>query len=243
MIALPAGEVHVWRVDLDADDIQVADLVETLAPEELERAAAFRFERDRRRFIVGRGLLRALLAAYVDGSPAELSLRYGRHGKPELDAEGAPRFNVTHSGGLALFAFSAAAVGVDVEIIAAEPPGVAERVFSPRELAELRTLDGRRRDRGFLCGWTRKEAFVKARGDGLSLPLDAFDVSLDPDAPCALLRTSWERAEARRWELSDISTSTYVAAVAVEARGWHPVVRQLDPHAVFYPTTTPSGAV
>ncbi len=166
-----------------------------------------RIERVRNRFVVGRGLLRTLLGRYV-GVPGEaLELAYGDHGKPFLVQAG-PRFNLSHSGGVALFAFSSSAdVGVDVELAdrCVDPLKIAGRFFSPAEVGTLRSLPEALRRGAFLTCWTRKEAFIKARGDGLSLPLDSFDVTLAPSEPAALTRTAWSAAEPAEWELADLS--------------------------------------
>jgi 4'-phosphopantetheinyl transferase len=199
-----------------------------LCGEELGRADRFRFERDRSRFIVGRALLRELLGRYTGCAPGEIAFRYGEFQKPML-ADG-PWFNLSHSGPIALYAISAAGeVGIDVELY--DPSfareRIAERFFSPAEVRALRSLPLDAQPRAFLSCWTRKEAFIKARGDGLSLALDSFDVTLAPDLPAALLRTAWCADEPKRWRIDDLSDrkAGYVAAVAVRGDGWRVVDR------------------
>jgi 4'-phosphopantetheinyl transferase len=215
---LPAAEVHVWRASLERPPAVVERMRSLLADDERRRADAFRFERDRARYTVGRALLRGLLARYTGASPRSLEFEYGEFDKPALP--GGPSFNLAHSGPVALYAFAAEGeIGVDVELEGAEHEGdgIAERFFSPAEVGVLRSLEPVRRPRAFLTCWTRKEAFIKARGDGLSLPLDSFDVTLAPDVPAALLRTAWSGEEPGRWQMEDLSDARlgYVAALAL----------------------------
>jgi 4'-phosphopantetheinyl transferase len=191
----------------------------------LERAGRFHFARDRDHYTVARAVLRDILGRYLGLAPASLRFKYNPFGKPSLDdgARGV-RFNLSHSGGIALYAVALGReVGVDVEQLKDEMDcgGVAERFFSPSEVAALRTLPPEAQKRAFFDCWTRKEAYVKARGDGLSLPLDSFDVSVAPGEPAALLRTRDDACEASRWTLRELSTEPgYAAALAVEGRDW-----------------------
>lgn len=219
---LPQGEVHVWRASVDRTDSQVEALVETLSVDERDRAGKFYFERDRRSFILARGTLRSLLARYLHRCPARLRFCYGPHGKPALtrDTGGdTVRFNLSHSHGLALFAITRHGdVGIDVELIrphfASEE--IAERFFSPREVFMLRNVPVEKRGEAFFNCWTRKEAYIKATGKGLSLPLDEFAVSLAPGEPAALLETRTDPREASRWCLRSLAPGPgYVGALAV----------------------------
>jgi 4'-phosphopantetheinyl transferase len=201
-----------------------------LASDEQRRADRFRFERDRSRYIVGRALLRGLLARYLETAPNELEFRYGAFRKPALRP--GPWFNLSHAGPIALYAFSSAGeIGVDVELDGADfaRERIAERFFSPAEVSVLRSLPAELQPRAFLTCWTRKEAFIKARGDGLSLALDSFDVTLAPGTPAALLRTAWCSEESGQWCLEDLSDrrSGYIAAVALRGHGWRVVERQI----------------
>ena len=224
---LGRDEVHVWRASLDQAPARIQGFLHTLAADERARAERFYFERDRDHFIVARGVLRAILGRYSSRAPEGLSFCYGAHGKPALAGHSgadAIRFNVSHSGELALYAVARdREVGIDLERIrfdlaAAE---IAERFFSQAEVEMLRALPAEaQRDAFFRC-WTRKEAYIKARGEGLSLPLDQFDVSLAPGEPAELLRTQRDPSEASRWSIHELTPAPgYVAAVAVEARGW-----------------------
>jgi 4'-phosphopantetheinyl transferase len=230
-MTLPEQEVHVWRDSLSRPPAEVARLRDLLAPEERLRADRYRFERHRSRYTVGRATLRLLLSSYLDVAPGELELSYGEFDKPYL--AGGPSFNLSHSGTVVLYAFAAAGeLGIDVEL---DDPTfsherVAERFFSPSEVSALRALPPAAQPRAFLTCWTRKEAFIKARGDGLSLALDSFDVTLSPDVPAAVVRTAWCSEEAGQWSMEDLSDSQagYVAAVAMRGKGWHVVERQIE---------------
>jgi 4'-phosphopantetheinyl transferase len=229
-LRLPAGEVHVWRASLERPTHVVKAMRGVLAGEELERADRFRFERDRLRFIVGRALLRGLLARYLRTSPEEIVFQYGEFRKPAVRV--GPWFNLSHSGSVALYAFSAdGEIGVDVELDDEDliSERIAERFFSPAEVTALRSLPVEAQSRAFLTCWTRKEAFIKARGDGLNLPLDSFDVTLTPDAPALLLRTGWCSEEAGQWRIEDLSDrrAGYIAALALRGDGWSVVERQI----------------
>lgn len=226
-LELPRDAVYVWRTATEVPDRRVAALHGVLAPGERARARRFRFERDRRRFTVARGVLRRLLGRYLRVEPAAVEFRYGVHGKPSLP-EGADgpgvRFNLSHSRGLALHAFALGReVGVDVERLRPDTDvaRAARRFLSPAEADALMGLaPGRRREAFFEC-WTRKEAFVKARGEGVVLGLRRFDVSLRPGEPAALLRFEGDPAEPARWSLCALDPGEgYKAALAVEGGGW-----------------------
>jgi 4'-phosphopantetheinyl transferase len=212
-----AHDVHVVAVDLD---VEPGD-ERCLSEDELERAAGFHFERDRRRFVAGRSLLRERLAQYLDATPAELAFAYGPHGKPSLPGSGIS-FNVSNSGHVGLFGFtSGLELGVDVELLAHARPdddAVAARFFSTAEVATLRACPPTARAHAFLRCWTRKEAFIKGRGEGLSLPLQDFDVEFAAGEPPALLRTAWSSREPADWTLCDLSDLVPGAVAALAAR-------------------------
>ena len=217
--ALRAGEPHVWRASLDLAAPRAAALYATLSADERERAARFHFERDRGRFIAARGFLRELLAGYLDHPPASLRFSYGPRGKPALAAPSANiSFNLSHTHGLALFAFARdAALGVDIEHVRAgfATEDIAERFFSPREQSSLRALPAAQRAEGFFNGWTRKEAYIKATGDGLAIPLDSFDVTLAPGELPRLLAVRATDAPASRWSLYALAPGPDFAAALV----------------------------
>lgn len=217
-LQLPQDEVHVWRANLDCEAIHLRQFERTLSTDEKERADRFSFPRDRNGFIVTRGILREILGKYVDRAPGELEFDYGPNGKPSLRRDVQLQFNVSHSQGVALLAFSLGRrLGVDVEFlreIAGEE--ISEHYFSPQEVAELRSLPPPVRDEGFFLCWTRKEAYVKARGEGLHVPLNSFRVTLAPGKP-AQLRTT----DGLQWSLHSLRPDAhYVGAVVGEGKGW-----------------------
>jgi 4'-phosphopantetheinyl transferase len=175
----------VWRASLESDPGTLGAFESTLTDDEISRANRFHFAHDRHHFIAARGILRKLLGSYVGGSPTELRFELGPQGKPALKRQDEPRicFNVSHSQGIAVFAFALdRELGVDVEQIRRERAveDIAESFFSKRELEEFRALPQDLKAEGFFVCWTRKEAYVKAKGAGLQIPLDSFSVSLNP---------------------------------------------------------------
>jgi 4'-phosphopantetheinyl transferase len=218
-------EVHVWRATLAWPEAAANRLEQFLAADERDKMQRFRREKDRRRYLVGRGLLRSLLGRYLDVAPQDLRFETTAAGKPHLaSGQRQLQFNLAHSGEYVLFAIAdGRAVGVDVEEINDDLDAgeIAAHFFSPDEQRELEALTGRLKIEGFFACWTRKEAYVKARGEGLSLPLDQFDVSLRPGDPARLIATRPDPAEARRWQLSGLDVADgYKAALAVEGQGW-----------------------
>jgi len=233
--SLADDEARVWRAWLDRPPQEVDLFWRTLSADERTRAERYRLNRDRARFVVGHGLLRAIVAHYLDQDPSAVTFRYGPHGKPMLgdDAPSAPRFNVSHAGGLALFALCQGRdIGVDVEharIIPDEELGrLAALSFSQHELARFALLPAHLKQDAFYACWTRKEAVVKALGYGLSAPLDRFDVSFAPGEPARVLRMDIDGVKpmTSRWTLAGLTPAPgYVGAIAVSALGMHLVCR------------------
>jgi 4'-phosphopantetheinyl transferase len=197
-----------------------------LSDAERHRARRFAFDRDARRFIVARARLRELLAARLGVGAESIELEYGAHGKPALArrfADADLHFNVSHCDDVATYAFSRGhAVGIDLEAVRviSDADDIAARYFSRRENTTYRTLTPRDRPVGFFNCWTRKEAFVKALGDGLSIPLDRFDVTLAPGEPARVLRVENTPGDRSGWRLDSFSPATgYVAAIASQDRG------------------------
>ena len=220
-----AEEVHVWRLPLDGPAPDWLERV--LDPTERKRAEHFQFARDRDRHVIAHGLLRHVLGRYAGIPAGAIAYRVGLRGKPCLAVTpGRPplRFNLSHSADLALCAVTLRReLGVDVEQVRGDRDhqGIAERFFSPAEFTGLRALPPAQRQDAFYACWTRKEAYAKARGEGLSLALDSFDVSVAPAAPAAVLRSEAGPAETTRWRLEELRPAPgYVAALAVEGRGW-----------------------
>ena len=223
-LALDVTEVHLWQASLEG---RAADIFESfLSADELTRANRFHFTKDRNHFVVARGLLRNLLAAYLGVNCAELRFSYGAQGKPFLllDGQAQINFNISHSDERAAFAFTRGRdLGVDLEYVKDDFDDelVANRFFSRAEVLALRTVPADLRKRAFFNCWTRKEAYIKARGEGLSMPLDQFDVSLRPDEPVALLNNYREEREVSRWSMQAIpAPEGYVGALVVEGRDW-----------------------
>jgi 4'-phosphopantetheinyl transferase len=183
------GEIHVWSAALDHEPDDLQRLEATLSREEKARANRFHFVRDKNRFVVARGRLRELLGGYLHQAPADLEFSYGPHGKPFLSPANSSTglcFNLSHSAGLAVYAIAPERnLGIDVELVRPDyaEEDVARKYFSAQELGDLRSLPPETRDEGFFHCWTRKEAYLKARGMGLRIPLDSFAVSLLPDRP------------------------------------------------------------
>lgn len=226
-LTLADDEVHVWRASLNLPPAQIQHLRSVLAADEQARAERFHFQKDRDHFIVARGVLRLILGRYLTRDPEHLVFRYNSYGKPALvpaESEEPLCFNVSHSHELALYAVSRGReVGIDLEHIRSgvDIDHIAARFFAPGEVSTLRTLPATVRNEAFFRCWTRKEAYIKARGEGLSLPLDQFEVTLTPGQPAALMSTPGDPREASRWSLQDLTPALgYVAALAVEGYGW-----------------------
>jgi 4'-phosphopantetheinyl transferase len=237
-LALPPGEIHLWVVALDAEPAVVESLARSLAAEELERAHRFRFDRHRRQYMVGRGALRALLGGYLGLSPGEVRFSYGPRGKPFLAASPATAaassaaeppspaaagglfFNLSNSHELALVGFlRGAEIGVDVEFLKPMPDleQIAERFFSASERTAIRQLPEDQKREGFFNCWTRKEAYLKAVGEGLAAPLDSFDVTLIPGEPPRMLTLRGDAARAAGWCFRCFRPAPdYIGALAVE---------------------------
>jgi 4'-phosphopantetheinyl transferase len=221
--------VAVVAVALDEPDAEARHVLTALHDEERRRADRFHFAVDRDRFLVGRAALRALLAQQIGRAPDAIAYETAPHGKPALarNLANGLHFNMAHSRGLALIALTRAAeVGVDVEAMSEMPDllAVATRFFAPAEVAIVRAMAGQERIEAFFTCWTRKEAYIKALGTGLSHPLDRFVVALHPQEPSRLLDTGDDAMPASRWTLTDLRPATgFVGALAIPHHA--PVVR------------------
>jgi 4'-phosphopantetheinyl transferase len=216
------AEVRVQVQSLDASAAEIARLAALLAPEELERATRFHFERDRNRFIVARARLREILSSDLNQAPEKIEFFYNAFGKPAL-RDSPIRFNVSHSAAFAAYAIAQdRQTGIDIEQIRADfaEEHIAESFFSPREVEMLRALPLESQTEAFFHCWTRKEAYVKARGAGLSIPLDSFDVEFRPGRPPAFLRG------AEGWSVREFpAPQGYAGAVVAAGRDWKVVMR------------------
>jgi len=233
---LRSGTVDIWIAILPEDAASEAIAAPVLSDDERERASRFRFQRDRVRYIAGRAFLRQILARYSGLNPEAFCFRYNEYGKPFVHSSpplkeragvreqpgGEIEFNLAHSRGLAIYGFATGvAIGVDIEAvrpdIAAEE--IAERFFAPKEREVLRRLPAENRTSAFFECWTRKEAFIKARGMGLSLALDQFEVGFGPGVRPALLSVVGDPDAGERWHMSDLRPADgFAGALAVEGK-------------------------
>jgi 4'-phosphopantetheinyl transferase len=193
-----------------------------LANDERERAARFRFDHLRHSFVIARAALRCLVGRYLGLHPADVEFRYGSRGKPSVPSEFGIQFNTSHSGGLVVAAFAAGIpLGIDVELLRPMPDAndLASRFFCAEEAEELAALPASQRDAAFFNCWTRKEAYIKAIGDGLSAPLDGFRVTLRPGDSARFIHISRDTTAAAEWTLQDLRTTDgYKAALAYRDR-------------------------
>jgi len=221
--ALSHGDVHVLHGSLAGEVYQLREWYATLSHDERQRAGQFHFDLHRDRFIAARGILRMLLGRYLDTLPNSIVFNYGLKGKPSLPSDPL-HFNVSHSEGRALFAFSATtALGVDLEAVRPLPDvlQIARSAFSTSERKALEALAPELQHQAFFRCWTRKEAFIKALGDGLSFPLDRFSVSLDE--PARIIHVDGELAAPSQWTLQHLALHDgFVGAIAT--RQQHPRV-------------------
>jgi 4'-phosphopantetheinyl transferase len=215
---MTSAEVHVWCARLDGTEYRGI-----LSPDELARAARYRFDRDRLRFIWFRGLLRTILGRQLERPPESIRFALAPGGKPYVP-DSWLRFNVSDSQEYALIAVACdRELGVDIEFIRPDVArsGIAERFFSPGECAALHALAPPERVGAFFNCWTRKEAYLKARGCGLALPLARFEVSVAPHQPPALLRAPEGAEEVARWKIQDLDVPPgFAAALAAEGHDW-----------------------
>ena len=236
-LSLPAHAVHVWRADLNS--AHLLRLEQSLSADERKRASRFRFARDRDRFVGARGLLREILALYLSASPRRLRFGYSARGKPYLAGEehSALRFNVSHSSDTMLIAIAhMREVGVDVESVHTNDGSameeVHEMVLSEPEKQALARFSGEDKRTTFLRFWTLKEAYIKADGRGVSLPLDRLDVSAPEGRVAALDEATGEWRTCPRWELRTLAAVPgYVAALAAEGQGWRLALWQWSPES------------
>ena len=221
-ISLGADDVHVWMSTLEFDDDTISRLSLWLSDDERQRADRFRHQRHRDKFIAGRAMMRGVLSRYVDRLPATIEFEYLPHGKPQLAAaqrEVGLEFNLSHSGNIALCAVTGGTtVGVDVEHMRElrDMQGLANRFFSTAEAEQLQDEREDERLASFFRCWTRKEAYVKAIGQGITCPLDSFAVSLSAGDPPRLVHIDQDASIASKWSMVTINPADhYVGALAV----------------------------
>jgi 4'-phosphopantetheinyl transferase len=227
-LPLGAADVHLWRVDLEAVASEEAQWSAILSPEEQARAVRFHFQEHRQYFTATRAILRRILASYLDCGARDLTFVISPKNKPSLGGAHANRclsFNISHSGHIAVLAFTRnRQVGVDVEHVRRDfdTNAIATRFFSTVEQEQLASLPLEERHDAFFRCWTRKEAYIKATGEGLSLPLHQFDVCIASGSQDALLATRPETMEVRRWSLRDVAVKPgYAAALCISGTDWN----------------------
>ena len=219
-LTLPFGEVHVWRTELDVNELQES-ITRTVSPDEIVRASRFRFQRDQVRFLACRGVLRSILARYLECGQADISFSYESSGKPKVAAPARGQsleFNLSHSGGYAVYAVAfKKRVGIDLEQFRADISyeQIAKQFFSPEERDHIRSLPESRRLAAFFFIWTRKEAYVKATGEGLSVPLDSFSVAAPNIYPSFTPGKVRDRYSGGHWSLRDLEAFPGCAAALV----------------------------
>lgn len=235
-LAARTNQVDIWLINL-VNSVGQSDRTQQcrclLSPDELERADRFYFEKDRRHFTLARAAMREILGRYLGLTARDLCFSYGPKGKPELAGrleETGIRFNLSHSSGLALLAVTQGlTVGVDIEWIKHDfaTNDIAEKFFSATEVHALRSLPAGQQTEAFFSCWTRKEAYIKALGEGLSVPLESFTVAFAPGVPAALLQVRVAPTEVERWSMYNIEVSeSYKAALVVE--GKNHTVKQME---------------
>ncbi|CAM3349006.1 4'-phosphopantetheinyl transferase superfamily protein [Zobellia roscoffensis] len=213
------SEAHIWNFNVNDFDA-LYSYQKLLSPDELERAGKFKFEKDRKTYILARGLLRDLSGRYLGVPPENISFKYSDYGKPHYNQETSLRFNVSHSGELIVLAFvTQGQVGVDVERIKPnfDSAKIAREFFSPDEVSEVLSYPEASLGKAFFNCWTRKESFIKAKGAGLSFDLTSFSVSIHDDFP-QLLRTQWNPKEKDSWKFfSFVPQEGYFSALCVSS--------------------------
>ena len=223
--ALSATDIHIWGLLVDLPQDRIVQLAQRLSGEEIKKSTCYRFERDRKRYIARQAFLRIILGYYLDCETRHINFSYGPYGKPRVQDDISStgiHFNLSHSNGLALFAVTRdVEIGIDLEMIKplSDLEGIVTNFFSPSEIAEFYKVTANERLFAFYNCWTRKEAFIKAIGKGLTYDLSEFDVSLAPDKPARILSISGNTEQAACWSLAELNpASDFVAAIAYKGQ-------------------------
>ena len=229
---LKTDEVHVWCADLVLPEEKIEQLFNLLSADERQRAQRFYFPRDRARFIAARAILRKLLSQYSQISAEQLQFQYNAHGKPELIQAPNLQFNLSHANTKALIAVTyAPTVGVDVEYCEKELDieGIAERFFTANEYQIIKNLTGSAKKQAFFTGWVRKEAFLKALGEGLAYSLAKVEVTLLPHEPARIIALYDAAQSSADWSMFVLPKITgYAAALVVKQAALKVITRQWD---------------
>ena len=213
-------EVHLWRVAMDGSAGHLSGYAAVLSDEERIRAERFRFDRDRNLYVLSRGALRLLISGYTGLRSDALAFRFGSQGKPALDADSDLEFNLSHSGGLCVLAFARKMrIGIDIEAKARDVAflDLAERFFAPAERKAIAVMQPDQIRDAFYAVWTRKEAYIKALGEGVTHGLDNFTVSVRPDDLEPEVNSQRDAMARDRWKLISFEPrSGFAGALAVE---------------------------
>ena len=218
---IPGKEIHIYRSSIDSTDEELKGSELILSPDELQKAYRYKFEKDREQYIMARSLLRRILGKYLDQSPHKINFSYSEKGKPYIK-DSLIKFNLAHSGGKAVFAFAENIdVGIDIEYMRDLPDElqIAKRFFSDEEVNEIMKVSEGDTKAAFFNCWTRKEAFIKAVGEGLSYPLKDFTVTLLPGVNPEIKWIKDKVDEVKEWKLVNILTDrNYISSLAVKAK-------------------------
>ncbi|WJJ95640.1 4'-phosphopantetheinyl transferase family protein [Algibacter luteus] len=221
-ISLDKNEIHIWFINFNIPEKYFTLLNSFLSEDEILKASKFKFEKDKNCSIITRGALRLLSGKYLNLNPQEIEFKYGDFGKPAFNFETPLKFNVSHSGNIAVLGFCLHSdIGVDIEVMKAnfDVFDIASNYFSSSEIEALKILPTEEHTKGFYRCWTRKESFIKAKAKGLSFPLDSFSVSIDSDIKAELLETKWDNNEKEFWKLFSFSPQeNYIGAVSVKGQ-------------------------
>ncbi len=225
------NNVHVWKFSLDLSDRTLKEFWNFLSKEEKLRAQRFRFEKHRNAFLAAHAQMRYLLARYLECSVKDIRFEHNEHGKPYLPGSHI-EFNLSHSKQVGLLAVNLnEPLGVDVEWRRPDFGGmkIARRFFSPQEVTELEQLPEDQRVHAFFNGWSRKEAYIKALGKGLAIPLSKFSVSLSPRKPAKLLSTEHDPGQLKRWKLYNLNVGDdYSGALLISKQKTNVFLFEID---------------
>jgi 4'-phosphopantetheinyl transferase len=236
---LTGSDLHIWCASLNGSQEDLPCYLSLLSPDEKVRAKRFYFEKDRNRFITGRGLLRILLGSYLGLEPSAIQFTYGIHGKPALTSRFNGKvleFNLSHSKGKAVYVFNwDQPVGIDIEY--GHPlknmDDFALQFFTPNECKFIHSLSKDRKQESFLKIWTCKEAFLKANGSGLTTPINQVEVSLTTEGTATLTSIGGDREQAARWRLKLFTPiAGYQASLAIEGHHGKIILQQLNNHVM-----------
>ena len=220
-LPLRSNEVHIWSADLSSDSSQIEHYWQLLSLDEKDRANRFKLKKLRTYYITTRGILRKLIASYLGITPESFEFQYNDYGKPSLKMDTPLQFNLSHSAGIGVFAFTLdAVIGVDVELVKTdfEIKKLTTRFFSKNESQIILSLPEALQYKVFFNCWTRKESFIKGHGEGLSLPLDQFEVSVLDEIPVELRAIYWNMEEVKEWFLASFEIKkNVIGAYAVKS--------------------------